>query len=266
MQRRSAQLGPLETQLFAWAQLKERSLVRAGEIAQALGVKPASVTKLFSRLCRAQMALRLMKGLYLVPTKIPPGGRWGPNPYWVLAQYMGAIDSDYQVTGPAAFHRYGFTEQVANQVAVYNTRLSGRKKIGSVSYEFIKVSKDRLGATNVQTLKEGAEIPFSSPGRALLDAFYDWSRFGTIPKVFEWTRGRVHDKKLVRDLIASTISHGNVGCSRRIGYVLASSGVSHHALRPLREGLSETSSFLPLNPSKPKRGFIDKTWGLVVNE
>lgn len=266
MQKRTAQLGPLETQFFAWVQLKNRSLVRTKEIGRVLNLTPSSETKLFSRLCRAQLALRLMNGLYLVPTKIPPGGKWGPNPYWVLDHFMAALGSEYQITGQAAFHRYGFSEQVPNQIAVYNTKLSGRRNIGTVSYEFIKVTEDRLGGTDPQDISEGIKVPFSSRGRTLVDAFYDWSRFGTLPKAIQWTRDRAHDKVLVRELISAATHHGNIGTIRRIGYALAAAGVSNQALRPLTDELKGTSSFLPFIPSAPKRGFVDKKWGLVVNE
>ena len=140
MQKRSPQLGPLETQVFAWVQLKERNLVRAGEIARALSLAPKRETELFTRLCRSRLALRLKKGLYLLPNKIPPGGVWGPNPYWVLAQLMQAVGASYQVTGQAAFQRCGFSDQIPNEITTYNTKLSGRKKIGGTSYEFIKVA------------------------------------------------------------------------------------------------------------------------------
>jgi predicted transcriptional regulator of viral defense system len=143
--------------------------------------------------------------------------------------------------------------------------LTGRKTIGGISYQLIKVARARLGDAEFLTITDGVKIPFASPGRALLDAFYDWSRFGTIPKAFEWVKGRIDDHHLIGSLIKATMRFGNVGTIRRVGYVLAASGVEENDLRPLRKRLKMTKSYPPLIPSSPKRGHIDLTWGLVIN-
>ena len=253
-------------QLFAWIQLKEKNIVRSGEISRAFGLSLINESKLFSRLCRRQLALRLMKGVYLMPTKIPPGGRWGPNPYWIVAQLMAVLDANYQVTGIAAFHRHGFSEQVPNQIAIYNTKLSAHRKIGGISFDFIKVASSRLGKIDKLRITEGIDIPFSSAGRSLMDAVYDWSRFGTLPSALDWIQSRSNDKILVRELIQSTATFGNIGTIRRVGYVLEESGVSRGALKPLIQSLEETKSYLPLNPLKAKKGSLNKRWGVVINE
>ncbi len=265
MQHQTSQLGPLETQAFAWVQLKKRQIVRSGELGSVLGLTPKRETELFGRLCRSQLILRLMKGLYLFPLLIPPGGKWGPNPDWVLAQFMDALGVPYQVTGLWAFHRYGFSEQVPSGMAVYNTKLSGKKIIGNTAYDFIKVDPKRLGSTDLKVTTDKTSVVFSSPVRTLFDAFYDWDRFGTTPKVFDWVAERVDDKKLIRNLITATALYGNVGTARRIGYTLSQLGVSKGRLKKLQEIAAVTASFIALDPSKPKRGPIDRTWGLVVN-
>jgi len=266
MQVKSSQLGPLETQAFAWVQLKKRQLVRSGEIASVLGLTLKRETELFGRLCRSQLILRLMKGLYLFPLQIPPGGKWGPNPDWVLAQFMAALAVPYQVTGLWAFHRYGFSEQVPSRMAVYNTKLSGEKIIGNTGYDFIKVDSKRLGSTDVKVTTDNIAVVFSSSARTLFDACYDWDRFGTIPKVFGWIGMRVDDKKLMTDLINATALYGNIGTTRRVGYILSHLGVSKDRVKKLQEIATDTTSFIPLNPSQPKRGPIDKTWGLIIND
>jgi predicted transcriptional regulator of viral defense system len=206
-----------------------------------------------------------MKGLYLFPLQIPPGGKWGPNPDWVLAQFMDALGVPYQVSGLWAFHRYGLSEQLPSGITVYNTKLSGKKIIGKTAYDFIKVDPKRLGSTNLKVTTDNSVVVFSSAARSLFDAFYDWHRFGTIPKVFNWVAERVDDKKLITDLIKATALYGNVGTARRVGYTLAHLGVSKNRLKKLQDIASDTASFIALEPSKIKRGPIDKTWGLIVN-
>jgi predicted transcriptional regulator of viral defense system len=265
MQRKLPQLGPTETQLFAWIQLQDRNVVKAGEFARILNLTAKQESNLYSRLCRSKLAIRLMKGIYLLPSKIPPGGNWGPNPYWIIDKLMNAIAAKYQITGRAAFNRYGFSEQVANQIAVYNTNLSGTKTIGGIRYDFIEVAADRIGAIDFQELKDGSKIPFSSAARTVTDAVYDWSRFGAISQAFEWIDSHAMEKGWVRELVQSTANFGNVGAARRIGFVLQRADVSRQMLLPLTRMISATSSYIPLDPTKPKRGSVDKTWGVVIN-
>jgi predicted transcriptional regulator of viral defense system len=72
-------------------------------------------------------------------------------------------------------------------------------------------------------------------------------------------------KEWVRELIQSTANFGNVGAARRTGFVLQRAGVSRQILIPLTRMLSVTSSYIPLDPTKPKRGSIDKIWGVIIN-
>jgi len=76
----------------------------------------------------------------------------------------------------------------------------------------------------------------------------------------------VDDKKLMTDLINVTVLYGNIGTTRRMGYILAHLGVSRERIKKLRGIAADTTSFIPLDPSQPKRGPIDKTWGLIIND
>lgn len=105
MHNRTPRLGPLETQAFAWVQLKKSHIIHSGDLAGALDLLPKQESKLLGRLCRAKFIIRLMNGLYLFPLQIPPGGQWGPGADWVLSKFMDAIHTSYQVTGFWAFNR-----------------------------------------------------------------------------------------------------------------------------------------------------------------
>lgn len=265
MQKTLPQLGPLETQAFAWVQLKKRPLVRSGDLGKVLYLTPKRESELLGRLCRSQMVLRLMKGLYLFPLQIPPGGRWGPNFDWVLTQLMNAHQVSYQVTGLCAFHRYGFSEQVPNRITVYNTKFSGEKIIGQTGCDFIKVDSHRLGHTDSKITIDKTPVVYSSQGRALFDAFYDWDRFGTMPRVFEWLSMKINDDKVIDDFIEATVRYGNISTTRRVGYMLDRFGISKSRIKKISEIAKETVSFIPLDPSKSKEGSIDKNWGVIVN-
>ena len=51
-----------------------------------------------------------------------------------------------------------------------------------------------------------------------------------------------------------------------MGALLEREGVSKPLLKKLEEALPKTSSLIPWIPTKPKRGTINRRWGVVINE
>ena len=59
----------------------------------------------------------------------------------------------------------------------------------------------------------------------LMDAVYDWSRFNGIPRAYRWIRKLSNaSRALAEELAKVSLSYGNQGTIRRMGYVLSSSG------------------------------------------
>ena len=173
-------LGRLETQFLAYAQMRRWPTVRTGDLRKPLRLTVEQERKLLSRLARAGMIARVWRGLYLVPPRLPLGGVWSPDEGLALTTLMAVRGGRYQICGLNAFNRYGFDEQMPNRVYAYNNRLSGDRRIGSVDLTLIKVADARLGATEeVATSESGPPAIYSSRARTLVDAVYDWSRFGT---------------------------------------------------------------------------------------
>ena len=156
-------IGRLEAQLLAYAQMRGWTTVRTGDLRKPLRLSADQERKLFSRLARAGMIARVWRGLYLVPPRLPLGGKWSPDEGLALATLMAARGGRYQICGLNAFNRYGFDEQMPNRVYAYNNRLWGDRRIGSVSLTLIKVADARLGATEkVATSESGPPAIYSS--------------------------------------------------------------------------------------------------------
>src|SRR5262245_56951496 len=168
--------GPLETQLHAFAQTLGRPAVKAQELISALGWTAAQERRVVSRMARKGMIARVRPGLYLVPPRLPPGGRWSPGEFLALSTLMDDRGARYQISGPNVFHRYGWTEQVPNRLYVYNNRISGARRIGPVAMNLIKVHDERLGGTEAVRAPDGVDVVYASRARSLVDAVYDWSR------------------------------------------------------------------------------------------
>jgi len=260
-------LGNLETQFFAYVQMRRLETVRNGELVQALGLDVQQERKLLSRLARRGLIVRVRRGMYLIPERLPPGGRWSPGEFMALSSLMKDCGGTYQLSGPNAFHRYGWDEQVPNRLYAYNNRISGEREIGPTLITLIKVADDRLGETDVFTTPEGIEVTYSSRNRALIDAVYDWSRFGSLPRAYGWIRAEITgDTASPQDLIRVARRYGNVSTLRRLGRLLEMEGVDETLLRRLQRQIPSSSALIPWIPTLPKRGIVDRRWGILVNE
>ena len=96
---------------------------------------------------------------------------------------------------------------------------------------------------------------------------YDWARFGSLPRAYGWIRaelaaGRVRPAELAH----ATLRYGDVGTIRRIGALLEREGANTAVLRQLERTLRPSAGLIPWIPRRPKRGTIDRRWGIVWND
>ena len=261
MQNAAPQLGPLETRLMAWAQMRGVERATSAEIARALRLDGVQCRRMVDRMNRKGVLVQLQRGLYLIPAKLPPGGRWTPAPAVILRHLFEAKGGEWQETGPSAFHFHGLTEQIPNTTTVYNTRFSQRTEIAGLAFEMIKVAPSRMGlASEVSGRRVG------NLGRVVMDAIFDFGRFGTLPKAYRWIQERWNDDSFLDDLVESAIRHGDGPARRRIGCVLQLLGANSKRLARLRKNTSPFRSFLPLVPSDNRQGSTNKEWGIILNQ
>ena len=260
-------LGRQETQMLAYLQMRKQRVVRTGELTGPLRLTRLQERELFRRMARGGLIARVRRGLYLVPSQLPLGGAWSPDEALTLNTLLDDRRGRYQICGPNAFNRYGLDEQVPTRVYAYNNRISGERSVGAVALTLIKVADERLGDTDEVRTPDGQSAVYSSRVRTLVDAVYDWSRFNSLPRAFGWictelAAGRVGAAELVR----VTLRYGDVGTIRRIGALLDREGVNASLLRKLQRALEPTASVIPWIPTRPKRGTVDRRWGVVWNE
>jgi predicted transcriptional regulator of viral defense system len=260
-------LGRLELQLLGYLQGRKQEAVQAGEVAQPLGWTADQERSVLSRLARKGLIARVRRGLYLVPPGLPPGGRWSPGEFVALSALIADRGGRYQISGPNAFHRYGWTEQVPNRLYAYNNRVSGDRQIGPMALTLIKVADERLGGTEVVCTPDGVHVVYATKARSLVDAVYDWSRFDSLPRAFDWIGREVErGDGFPADLVAATLQFGNQGTVRRIGVLLERLRVQERLVRRLERTLHPSSSFIPWIPSRAKRGAVSRRWGVVLND
>ena len=260
-------LGNLERQLFAYAQMRKLRALRTRDLTEPLGISDKQERELLNRLAQAGLIAQVRRGLYLIPPRLPLGGKWSPEEALVLDTLMDDCQGRYQICGPNTFNRYGFDEQIPTRVYAYNTCISGERLVGSVALTLIKVAAQRLGETEQVRTAEGLTTIYSSRVRALVDAVYDWSRFNTLPRAFGWIQAEMDTGRVVAtDLVRVTLRYGDVGTIRRMGALLDRAGVSAPLLRKLERALEPSSSLIAWNPVMPKRGTLERRWGVVWND
>jgi len=260
-------LGRQEMQMLAYLQMRKRRTVRTGELTGPLQLTRDQERELFRRMARGGLIARVRPGLYLAPAQLPLGGSWSPDETLALNTLMEDRRGRYQICGPNAFNRYGFDEQVPTRVYAYNNRISGERTIGAIALTLIKVGDERLGDTEDVQTPDGLTASYSSRVRTLVDAVYDWSRFNSLPRAYAWIRSELAANRVdAGNLVTVTLRYGDKGAIRRIGALLEGERGREPLLQKLERALKQSTSLIPWNPMKPKRGTINRRWGVVLNE
>jgi len=260
-------LGRMETQFLAYLQMRKIRLVKAGEILKPLGLTRLQEVELYRRMTRGRLIARVRPGLYLVPERLPLGGAWTPTEIEALSALIEDRNGSYQLCGPSVFNRYGYDEQIPNRTYAYNNRISGDRTVGSIELTLIKVSDNRLGGTVAITSSTREHPQYPTRERALLDAVYDWARFDTLPRAFQWIRSDLN-KQLIdpEKLVRIILEFGDVSSRRRFGYFLEREQCEQRLLLKLERSLAKTTSLIPFIPKRNKRGKAVPRWGVVDNE
>jgi len=247
--------------------LRKLRTVSVGDLTDSLRLTREQEYELLRRMARGGLIARVRPGLYLLPQQLPLGGSWSPDEIRAINTLMGDRKGRYQISGPNAFNRYGFDEQVPNRVVAYNNRISGERRIGTVALTLIKVSDERLGATETFTTTEGETAVYSSRARTLLDAVYDWARFDSLPRAYGWIRQELLAKRVsASELAELTVRYGDMGTIRRMGLVLEREGVRETLLRKLEKEIRPATSLIPWIPRRPKLGAVNRRWGVTEND
>ena len=266
MKSKGPELGSLSSRFFAYVQLKKLDIVRTGEIAPILNITRSQERDLLRRLSETGWILRLKRGVYLVPSRIPAGGKYSPGAALILQKLMEQEKGKYQICGPTAFNFYGLDDQIPSVTYLYNNRISGKRSIGILAFQFIKTADERLGGFNAVRTREDTEMIYSSKARTLMDAVYDWSRFNSLPRGYDWIKREIkNNRKLVSELVETTIKYGNIATTRRIGYLLDTFVQNSRMTNRLRCRLSASSALIPWIPNRSAKGTINRKWGIIVN-
>lgn len=140
LEEKQSVLGDLSVRLLSYAQMKGKTIARIGDFTRVLGISKNQERNLLSRLAQSGFIIRLRRGVYLLPEKIPSGGSYNPGTAYILEKLFEGLEGRYQLCGPECFNFYGFDEQIPNMWHVYNNKISGIRSIAERSRVFFKVA------------------------------------------------------------------------------------------------------------------------------
>jgi predicted transcriptional regulator of viral defense system len=263
----STKLSAFEGRLLSWAQMTGTLCADDKSIARALRFQPIQCQNILSKMSQRGLIVQLRRGLYLLPQKLPPGGLWQPSADAVVWFFLTNKKASWQETGATVFNYYGLSEQVTNQTTVYNDKISATRKIGRLSVVFVKVAKSRLGGVVELDSPTDSKIKrrVGSLARVVLDAVYDYSRFGTLPRAYRWIEARKADREFLKELVQLSLRCGNIASRRRIGWFLERLEIDLVIYKPLLKSLKPSQSFIPADPTEPKKGKTNTRWAIVEN-
>jgi predicted transcriptional regulator of viral defense system len=206
LEKKQSVLGDLSVRLLSYAQMKGKTIARIGDFTRVLGISKNQERNLLSRLAQSGFIIRLRRGVYLLPEKIPSGGSYNPGTAYILEKLFEDLEGRYQLCGPACFNFYGFDEQIPNMWHVYNNKISGTRSIAERSFVFIKVEERRLGSVEQVNTDSGSAFVYSSKLRSLVDAVKTGGGFKAFREPIEGYRSPVRTRILQTSL--STLRSG----------------------------------------------------------
>ena len=270
MTTKTSTLGPMEIQFFAWIQLEKIRHVQTGDLVKAMNLSLKQEADLLYNLSSSGFIIKLRRGFYLTPQKIPSGGLWSPSPYLIINKYMENMNvEEFYISGPAIFNLYGYSDQVSSWFTVYNNKFSKKLYILQYHLDFVKVVSNRLGAVKkIKSYDNTGGVIWTrcgSPEQVLLDAVYDYKKYGTLPKAYDWIYKALKEKKInPQKIIDVAVKYGNTISQKRMGWILDKLISQKKIIDPLWKKTSDSSFLTALDP-KNRRGNINKKWGVIEN-
>ena len=205
---------------------------------------------------------RIRRGLYLVT---PPGA--APLHPLVIAS---ALDETAVVSGWAALHHHGLTEQIPRVIEVTTTRrlrgltyVAGRPMLTfeGERFEVVTIQPARMFGAEV-TWFDNERARILDRERAVLDLFVRVREFGGIGTALDMLEAH-RSKVRINHLIAHALTLDVASVTKRLGWSLERLGVGHRQLRALLE--VRASAYNLLDPSRPATGKREARWQIRNN-
>ncbi|MGH9226514.1 MAG: type IV toxin-antitoxin system AbiEi family antitoxin domain-containing protein [Acidimicrobiales bacterium] len=232
------------------------------DAAAAAGIKQDSARPALARLVRNRLAFSPARGLYI---PIPAEFRsWGAVPaLWFVDPLMAHLDRAYYVGYLSAAELHGAAHQRPQSLQVVVERDLQDRSFGRVRLRFI-TNRDAGDLPTVRQNTPTGTALVSTPALTALDLGnrpdYGGALHNAATVLVDLARGGQLD-----DAELATLSRRfPVAASRRVGWIIEHhTGLVLDALARAVGAASDEPS--KLDPHGPRRGMVDRRWGLRVN-
>jgi predicted transcriptional regulator of viral defense system len=231
------------------------------EIAELLGLDKGAVRVGMNRLRKQHLAFSPARGLYGF---VPPNYRaWGVLPAdWFVDDLMRFLGRDYYVSLLSAAAHHGAAHQRAQVFQVMTDRPTADREIGRIRLRFFKSGSIAQAAREAVSTPTGT-LKIASKETTVSDLVAHpraAAGFGNIATIIREI-GRLDGGELARLSTAHPRAH-----ARRLGWLVESFSESAPDLEALeRRAAPNRGVPTPLSPGGPRRGQIERHWGLWIN-
>jgi predicted transcriptional regulator of viral defense system len=231
------------------------------EIAERLGIDGGAVRAGMNRLRKQHLAFSPARGLYGF---VPPSYRsWGVLPAdWFIDDLMRYLKRDYYVGLLSAAARHGAAHQRPQVFQVVTGKSTANRDIGRIRLRFFKSSEIAQATTETVTTPTGT-MALASKETTVSDLVAHPKTSGGFSNIATIIReiGDLDSGELARLSAVHPRSH-----ARRLGWLVERYSVNAPDLSALElQAAPDRGAPSPLSPSGPRRGQVDKRWGLWVN-
>jgi predicted transcriptional regulator of viral defense system len=256
-------LGPRETEVVSRLSYERLSLITTAKFDRLFD---------FSVGVRKQVIFRLTKKGILRPIKrgsyVYSGLESGPYGAQVNEWQIPSIlypKKNYYVGYSAMYHYYGFTDQIFQVLHVLNTRRKEQREVGGVLFKSVKISERSLYGMESILIK-GMLVQVSDRERTLVDLLHFPGPVGGMQVAFDIVKKQMdHGHVKVKKLVEYAARFPTIRVRKQIGYLLEKVGKSKREWGTLQDSIRGTS-LTALVPGGSRKGPIDKTWGLILND
>ena len=225
---------------------------RDKEFARLFQLRPEQTYGVLHRLVSVGILRRLANGRYLFV------GLSG-SPAEAQPFYLGTrlVEPSY-VSFWSALHYYGWTEQAPRMILFATTRVSGRRRVGSYSFRFVKLAPSRF--FGYAAVRDGnLEVPLAEPEKAIVDSLYLPLTAGGMGLVASALPESLATLDVAR-LQSYAARMGTRSLVSRLGHLLARLGIDAEILLP-----RASSVYVKLDPHGSRRGRYDARWKVIGN-
>lgn len=241
---------------------------RAGE---KLGLGPARVNGLVSRLALAGWLRRIRRGLYATTGRLP--GSTPPHDFAIAV----ALATPSALSHRTALHFHGFSDQVPRTITCTTTAkvvtpsmrsgmpTTGRSSVWVVDglrVELVTVTPSRFFGVEEVWIDQRTRVPMTDRERTILDAFSSPARIGGLGEALAILEEHAASLDLPK-LAGYAVRFGVAATVKRLGWALESFGAKEDVLAPLLAYPVKMTQ--PLDPRRARKGPVIPRWKLQDN-